>query len=120
MWISTALSLDAGHIPALVGLTMIYLKNGDTQNALLYAEKAVQAAPGDFATHIALGRAALDSDNVARAVEQLSLAVKLAPESADAHYSLASAYSRAGRKDDAQREQEEFKRLRKLVDAAHP
>lgn len=118
--IKKALSLDAGHIPALVGLTMIYLKNGDTQNALLYAEKAVQAAPGDFATHIALGRAALDSDNVARAVEQLSLAVKLAPESADAHYSLASAYSRAGRKDDAQREQEEFKRLRKLVDAAHP
>jgi len=118
--IQRALELDPGHIPAMVGLAMIYLKNGDPRSAIAYGEKAVQTDTRDFATHVALGRAYLDADQAERAADQLSLAVKLAPESADAHYSLASAYSRLGRKAEAQREQEEFRRLRQLVDATHP
>lgn len=114
------IELDSGHIPALVGLSTIYLRNGETQTALAYGEKAVLADPGDFATHVALGRALLESDDAERAADQFRVATKIAPESADAHFSLASAYSRVGRKEDAQREQEEFKRLRKIVDAAHP
>ncbi len=114
------LELDAKHIPALVGLSTIYLKNGEAATAQEYAEKAVAADPGDFATHISLGRALLETGDDARAADQLRLATKLAPESADAHYSLASAYSRLGRKEDAQREQEEFRKLRKIVDASHP
>jgi Tfp pilus assembly protein PilF len=113
------LELDPGHIPALVGLASIYLKNGDNPNALEYARKAVEAAPNDFATHTIYGRVLLETDDTAAAATQLEAAVKLAPESADAHYSLATAYSRLGRKDAAQREQEEFKRLRKLIDATH-
>lgn len=115
-----AIELDPGHIPALVGLSTIYLRNGETQAALTYGERAVLADPGDFATHVALGRALLETDDSERAADQFRIATKLAPESADAHFSLASAYSRLGRKEDAQREQEEFKRLRKIVDAAHP
>lgn len=114
------LDLQAGHIPALLGLSAICLKNGDSRGALAYAEKAVQQEPNDFATHVALGRALLDADDATRAADQLSLAVKLNPESVDAHYSLASAYSRTGRKQDAQHEQEEFRRLRARVDATHP
>ena len=113
------LELDPAHLPALVGLASIYLKNGDTPNALEYAHKAVEAGPNDFATHIILGRVLLETDDTEAAATQLEAAVKLAPESADAHYSLATAYSRLGRKDAAQREQEEFKRLRKLIDATH-
>jgi tetratricopeptide (TPR) repeat protein len=117
--IKKALTLDPKHIPALVGLTAIYLKNGDPSLALTYAQQAVAADPGDFATHISLGRVYLDLDDAGRAADQLQLAVKLAPESADAHFSLASAYSRLGRKEDAQREQEAFRLLRKQIDAAH-
>lgn len=115
-----ALELNAKHIPAMVGLSTIYLKNGEAATAQTYAEQAVAADPGDFATHIALGRALLETDDAARAADQLKLAAKLAPESADAHYSLASAYSRLGKKEDARREQEEFRKLRKIVDASHP
>jgi tetratricopeptide (TPR) repeat protein len=114
------LELEPTHIPALLGLTMICLKNGDSRSALVYAEKAVTAEPGDFATHVALGRSLLDADDAGRAATELSRAVRLNPDSVDAHYSLASAYSRMGRKEDAQHEQEEFKRLRRLVDAVHP
>jgi Flp pilus assembly protein TadD len=40
--------------------------------------------------------------------------VKLAPDNPEARFSLASAYSRLGRKADAEREHEEFKRLKKV------
>ncbi len=114
------IELDPKHIPALVGIATIYLKNGDPKTAIDYALRATQADPNDFAPHVVYGRALLDSDDNINAAVELEKAVKLAPESADAHYSLATAYSRLGRKSDAQHEQEEFRRLRKLVDAAHP
>jgi tetratricopeptide (TPR) repeat protein len=118
--IKRAIELDPKHIPALVGLASVYLKNGDVKTAGEYGIKAIAAAPGDFATHVVYGRVLLESDDLAGAASELETAVHLAPDSADAHYSLASAYSRLGRKEDAQREQEEFKRLRKVMDAGHP
>ncbi len=117
--IRRALELDPGHIPALVGIATIYLKNGDAAGSLKYAEQAVTTEPNDFAPHVAMGRALLNLDNAAGAAEQLEMATKLAPESADAHFSLASAYARLGRKDDAQRQQDEFRRLRNTIDSAH-
>jgi Flp pilus assembly protein TadD len=75
----------------------------------------VKTSPGDFATHIALGRTLLETDDPAGAASELEVAIKLMPDSAEARYSLASAYTRLGRKRDAERQQEEFKRLRKLV-----
>jgi Tfp pilus assembly protein PilF len=114
------LELDPAHIPALVGIATIYLHNGDPKTATEYALKATQADPDDFAPHVVYGRALLDDDDCIGAAVELETAVRLAPESADAHYSLATAYSRLGRKEDARHEQEEFKRLRKLIDAAHP
>ncbi|MBZ5581722.1 MAG: tetratricopeptide repeat protein, partial [Acidobacteriia bacterium] len=62
---------------------------------------------------VALGRALLAADRNAEAAAELETAVKLSPGSREAHYSLASAYSRIGRKDDAAREQAEFRRLDK-------
>jgi tetratricopeptide (TPR) repeat protein len=38
-------------VPALVGLTMIYIKREELQTALEYSERAVKAGPGDFASH---------------------------------------------------------------------
>lgn len=114
------LELEPGHIPALIGLASIYLRNGETATALGYARKATEADIGNFAAHVVYGRALLDTDDCIGAAVELETAVKLAPESADAHFSLASAYSRLGRKEDARHEQEEFRRLRKIIDGAHP
>ena len=110
--IKKAIELDPSHVPALVGLAMIYLKNGEPQTAREYAERAVKASPGDFASHVALGRALLDLDDPAGSATELEKAVKLAPDSPDAHFSLASAYARLGRKADADRENASFKRLK--------
>ena len=61
-----------------------------------------------------LGRALLANDDPSRAAAELEEAIKLAPNEADAHFSLATAYSRLGKKEDAAREQAVFKRLEHL------
>jgi len=118
--IKKAIELDPNHIPALLGLANIYLSNGDPKSATTYALQACKASPDDFAPHVIYGRTLLESNDYIDAAVELENAVRLAPESADAHFSLASAYSRLGRKADAQHEQEEFRRLRNGADAAHP
>ena len=112
--IKKAVELAPDHVPALVGLTVICLKREQIDTALEYGERAVKVSPGDFSTHIALGRVLLAKENPARAAAELELAEKLAPASPEARFSLASAYSRLGRKEDAARELAEFKRLQNL------
>ena len=112
--IQKALELAPDHVPALVGLAVIYLKREEFDRALEYGERAVKVSPGDFSTHIALGRALLAREEPARAARELETAARLAPGSPDAHFSLASAYSRLGRKEDSARELAEFKRLENL------
>jgi tetratricopeptide (TPR) repeat protein len=112
--IKKAVDLAPDHIPALVGLAVIYLKREELDTALGYAERAVKARPGDFSTHVALGRVLLAKEDAARAAAELETAARLAPTSPEAHFSLASAYSRLGRKADSARELEEFKRLEQL------
>jgi tetratricopeptide (TPR) repeat protein len=112
--IKKAVELAPDHVPALVGLTVIYLKREQIDAALEYGARAVKAGPEDFSTHIALGRAWLAKEDPARAAAELEVAVTLAPASPDARLSLASAYSRLGRKEDSARELAEFKRLQGL------
>jgi len=118
--IQTALQLDPNHVPALVGLTILYLKRDELPVAREYAQRAVQAGPLDFSTHLAYGKVLLAMDDPAKARAELEQATKLSPETPEAHFNLASAYTRLGRKPDAQREQEEFKRLTKLISSNHP
>jgi tetratricopeptide (TPR) repeat protein len=118
--IKKAVELEPAHIPALVGLAMIYLKNGEPQIAREYGERAVKAGPNDFAARIALGRALLDLDEMAGAARELEVAIRLAPDSPDAHFSLASAYKRLGRMPEAEREQQAFKRLIKPAQNSEP
>ncbi len=112
--IKKAVELAPDHVPALVGLTVMCLKREEFDVALEYAERAVKAGPGDFSTHIALGRALLAKENPARAAAELEAAVRLAPASPEARFSLASAYSRLGRKEESARELTEFKQLQRL------
>jgi tetratricopeptide (TPR) repeat protein len=118
--IKKTLDLEPGHIPALVALARIYLRRGEPQTALPYAERAVKLSPVDIAAHVTLGQVLLATGDTAGAVRELELGVKLAPESPEVHYNLGSAYDRMGRKADAVREREEFSRLRKSMDSRRP
>lgn len=54
--------------------------------------------------YLGLGRCYLESGDAAKAIAPLEAAVKLHPEQPSSHFYLATAYRRAGRKEDADRE----------------
>jgi tetratricopeptide (TPR) repeat protein len=118
--IRKAVELQPDHIPALVGLASLYLKRDQPKAAREFAEKAVKLAPGDFATHVELGRVLRALDDPAGAIKEFETAVKIAPGSPESHYDLASVYAQMGRTQDAARERQEFRRLRKITDPNQP
>jgi tetratricopeptide (TPR) repeat protein len=116
------LEISPEHLPALISLAFEYLGRGKPELALPYAEKAAKIAPGSFAARACLGRVLLEAgeQHLAAATRELEMAARLAPDSPQIRFSLASAYARAGRKADAAREREEFARLKQVIDAGKP
>src|SRR6185369_9030207 len=105
------LEISPAHYPSMVQMAFEYLKRDQYNDALPLAEKAVQLAPKMYAARNVLGRILLELDQVDRAVKELEEGVRIAPTSPEMHFALARAYTRAGRKDDANREREAFKKL---------
>ena len=108
------IEISPRHVPARLQIAFELLKQGDGTKALPYAREALALDPGSFAAHNALGQAFAETGDLKRAIVELEKAVALAPDSAETHMSLASAYAKAGRAQDATREHEIFRKLRKL------
>src|SRR5262245_56544906 len=102
------------HVAARLQIAFEMIKQGRQAEGLPYAEEAVKLAPALFATHNALGRILLETGEIERAVKELEVAVKLAPESPEMYFALARAYNRANRPKDAERARAEFTRLGKM------
>jgi len=109
------LKVTPNHIPALVSLAAYYLKRGEAREGLPYAERAAKAGPADFAARATYGRVLLETDQLAKGITELEAARTLAPDSPEVRFSLASAYAKAGRTAEANREKAEFARLKKIV-----
>jgi tetratricopeptide (TPR) repeat protein len=106
-----AQTLDPNHQAALVQLAFEYLKRRDYDTALPLAEKSVALAPRMYAARNVFGRILLEVGQVERAIQELQEGIRLAPASPEMHFALARAYMRAGRKEEADRENEIFKKL---------
>ncbi len=104
--------------PAYLQIALEDLKNGNYQQGLQYAQKAIALAPDNFIAHVACGRLWLNLNNTVKALQELRIAVKLSPNSPDAHFALSRALFRAGNKPEAAKEQATFERLKALADAA--
>jgi tetratricopeptide (TPR) repeat protein len=109
------LELQPGHPSSLMQVAYEYLKRGEGKSALPWAQQAVAAAPNAFAARKALGQALLETGDVDGAIKELQIGIKLAPDSPGLHFTLARAYQRAGRLEDAARERDEFTRLDRLA-----
>jgi len=101
-----------------IQLALEFLRTGDYEQGLKYANEAVGLAPENFVAHVACGRLWLETGKTDRALQELRMAVKLAPGSPDAHFALSRALSEAGRENEAAHERAEFERLKALTDAA--
>jgi tetratricopeptide (TPR) repeat protein len=108
-----ALEIAPGHAVARLQIAFEHLKRGDFARARSHAEEAVELESKNFVGHYALGRALLGIGEVEQAVEQLETALKLAPDSPETCFSLAQAYARAGKKEQAARMRERFQELDK-------
>ena len=111
------IELQPGHAPSVMQIAFEYLKRGDGQAALPWARQAVSLAPKDFAAQKSLGQALLDTGDVDGAIAALQAGIALAPESPGLHFTLARAYQKAGRIEDANKERDEFTRLDRLARA---
>ena len=95
----------------MVQIAFEHLKRRDYDTALPLAEKSVELMPKMYAARNVLGRVLLELGQTERAISELEIGVRLAPESPEMHFALARAYARAGRKQDAANENEIFKKL---------
>lgn len=108
------LRISPKSVAARLQIAFEMIKQNRHAEGLPYAEEAVKLAPDLFAAHNALGRILLETGAVERAVKQLEIGAKLAPDSPEMYFALARAYTRAGRPKDAERARAEFARLDKI------
>ncbi|HLT40736.1 MAG TPA: tetratricopeptide repeat protein, partial [Enhygromyxa sp.] len=84
-----AISYDHSNAMALMGLSQVYFDTGSNQKAVLYAEKAVKAAPKNSNYRIQLGDAYFKVLRYRDALEQYQKAKDLGSSRADARISKA-------------------------------
>jgi tetratricopeptide (TPR) repeat protein len=105
------LERSPNHVPAMLQIAFEYIKRSDWPGAKPWASQAVSTDPQSAPARQALGQVLLETDDVKGAIEELKTGVALSPESPLLHFTLARAFRKAGRADDAERERLEFLRL---------
>jgi len=92
-------------------LAMSYSKTDRLPKAISECEKVLAVLPEQFGTNLLLGRVLLRSGDAQAALPRLMKAASLRPQAPDPHVSLADAYAKLGKNDDAERERAVAKRL---------
>jgi tetratricopeptide (TPR) repeat protein len=106
------------HVEAMLQIALEKNLRAEHEEALALAQKAVELAPRNSAGRNVLGRILLNRDDVEGAIKHLEEGARIAPLSREMHFELARAYARAGRKEDAARERETFRKLDEATQAA--
>ena len=112
------LSSNPSHWPTLLVAAFLETRQGTPDVAMQFAERARKLAPASYfwLCDAEIGRALLAQDQPEKAVPLFEHAVKLQTDNAQTHFYLEQAYRRVGRKNDAQRERDEFVRLKAQQD----
>jgi tetratricopeptide (TPR) repeat protein len=106
------------HVWSKLQIAFVHIRRGDFEAARPFAQAAATEAPTLSVSHNALGQVLLETGDTEGAIREFQTGVKLAPDSPVMRFVLARAYRRAGRAQEADREQAEFTRLDRLARAA--
>ncbi len=98
------LEIDPANAGAEYVLGELARQAQDLPDAVKHFSKATELESNFADAYLGLGMSLLAQKNYADAVAPLEKAVKLQPGNPAGHYSLATAYARTGRKEDAERE----------------
>ncbi len=108
----------SNHALARLQIAYIKLKNKEPEKGVSFAEEAVKLNPRLLLGHYILGRLLLDTGATPRAIEELEVSQRLAPDEPKIYFALSRAYTKVGRKADAERARETFARLNAAAEAA--
>jgi tetratricopeptide (TPR) repeat protein len=111
------IKLDANQVDAYYQLALISRDQGDNPAAISQLEKALAVNAQNAQAHSMLGTLYLQQREFDKAKEHLTRAVQLAPNLPDAHYQLALLFGRLDQRDRAQREMEQFNKLKEKENA---
>jgi tetratricopeptide (TPR) repeat protein len=89
----------------------------DSAAGLPYATEAVKLNPRLPFAHYLVGLLLLDTDNYQKAIPELEIAKKSLPRESKLYFALGSAYSRAGREQEARQARQIFTRLQQKEQA---
>jgi tetratricopeptide (TPR) repeat protein len=98
------LKIDPSNAGAEYVLGELARQDQNWDEAVQHFTRASKLDPGFGDAFLGLGKALISSRKFPEAIPPLQTAVKLEPNNAGARYNLATAYSRAGRKEDADKE----------------
>lgn len=98
------IEIDPANAGAEYVLGELARQANDFPEAVQHFAKATKYDPNFADAYLGLGVSLLTEKKFDEAVAPLQMAVKLQPGNPAGHYSLATAYARTGRKEDAQRE----------------
>jgi tetratricopeptide (TPR) repeat protein len=96
---------------------LIFRDQGDNRDAISELEKSIAVDNHRAQTHALLGTLYLLERDYVKAQDHLTRAEELAPDSPDTHYQLGLLFARLNQREHAQREMDQF---RKLKDKEHP
>lgn len=106
------------HALARLQIAYIKLKNKEPEAGVKYAEEAVKLNTRMVLGHYILGRMYLETGDAKRAVEELEISQRMAPDEAKVYFALSRAYAKVGRQADAARARDAFARLNVAAEAA--
>lgn len=106
------------HALARLQIAYVKIRNKEPEAGIALAQDAVLLNPRLPLGHYILGRCLFETGDNAKAIEELEAARKMAPAEPRIYYTLARAYAKAGRRDDAERARETFARLNKMAEDA--
>lgn len=106
------------HALTRLQIAYIKLKNKEPEKGISLAEEAAKLNPRLLLGHYILGRLLLDTGEAPRAIQELEVSQRLAPDEPKIYFALSRAYTKVGRKADAERARETFARLNTAAEAA--
>ncbi len=107
------LKLRPDHLQTRFHLATVLDLLQDHETARAELQRILEADPKRGDARYLLGKILLANDQAEAALPQLQAATGLAPEDANAHYQLAQAYQRLGRRQEAKASFERFRELKK-------
>ena len=106
------LQISPAHVAARLQIAILDIRADKPASASLLAREALRLQPDNALGHAVLARAYMQQDDYNNALPELQAAAKIAPLNPQIHMYLEQVYSRLGNAADAQKEKQEFVRLR--------